>query len=251
MFFAAGEMGEVGKAKAALVLFEARKIDKAVKYLSWQLGPRFDFLFSLRPVLQGGAYFHNLDKRKDQIIASDLLASLFGTRPFISKAKSFDLALARETGLDSFFDLDNIRRLYKSLEEDANLKLSEDEKKGFVNVLDIFPFDKINNLKVDDFFEFVEKLSFIAKKLEIPDLENFALNRSPYHYFASKIYVALKSGDFSEAIEFFKRWPYAQDILISVLKDEASNFTSEKIRDTKLRSFYEAIGHSALLGGVV
>jgi hypothetical protein len=259
MFFAAKEMGDAGKAKASLILFEAKKIDKAVKYLSWHFGPQFDFLYSLRPVLQGEAYFPVVDKRRGRVVENDIFAAIFGESDLLSQGQSFDLALARETGPDSFFELNNIRRLSEALKADENLKLGEGDKEKFGGILSGFPFRKISSLKIEDFLEFVEKLFFVSKRLDIPELEVFALDRSPYQYFASKIYESIESDNFTEAIEIFKRWPYSQDVLISVLRDEIFSFSSdykplqsqeltpEKLRETNLWSFYESLGQQELL----
>ena len=245
MFFAAKELGDVDKAKASLILFHSENIDEALKYLSWHFGPRFDFLVSLRPVLQGGAYFPIIEKlaQGSPTAENRLLLSIFGVAPQpTNRAETFDLKLATKTDLSSFFELDNIRLLAETLAKDESLKLTEQEKEKFGQLFDDSSPETVSRLTNDEFLELVEKILFIAQRLELPKLVSFGLENISYQYFAKDIYRAIGDNDFTKPLDLFKRWPFDKSLLLNVLNDDGGYFIEECADKTNIQKFYQDLG---------
>ncbi|MCX6712388.1 MAG: hypothetical protein NT041_01705, partial [Candidatus Vogelbacteria bacterium] len=232
---------------AALVLFHSENIDEVFKYLSWHFGSRFDFLVSLRPVLQGGAYFSIVEElaKGSPTAENQLLRSIFGvaSQP-TNRVETFDLKLAEKTDLSSFFELDNLRLLAETLDKDkdGSLKLTEQEKEKFERLFDNSSPEAVSRLTNDEFLELTEKILFITQRLELPKLAYFVLENMSYQYFAKRIYLAIEDDDFTEPSDLFKRWPFDKKLLLDVLIEDAGGFIEESANEINIRKFYESLG---------
>jgi len=260
MFFAAKELGDVDKAKAALILFQTERIDKALKYLSWHFGPQFDFLTCLRPVLQQGAYFSVIEFRMGWTLEQSILSQILGEDEILGRAKSFELRLAKEDGFESFWSLKNIRQLSVAVDNGTNLQLPDKEKEKFSTFFDNPAPEVILALSNDDFVELVQKVVFIAKRLDFPKLSSFVLGNVSYQFFAGKVYRAIDDDDFTKPLDLFKRWPFGLKVFLDVLEQDDGDFigeyfkktgmelTAESLRDSKIGKFYQNLGQSELMG---
>ncbi|MCX6713516.1 MAG: hypothetical protein NTV48_00185 [Candidatus Vogelbacteria bacterium] len=254
IFFASKELGDIDKAKASLILFETGRLDQAVKYMSWHFGSKFDFLYCLRPVLQGSAYFSVADNLRGRAIEQSGLVGILGRDGVYGRTQTFDFTLAEKTGLESFFELENIRQLAKTLEQDPSLKLAEEDKNKFEPLFDNPTPEVISDLDNDEFLELVKKIVFIAERLAIPELVSFVQERVAYQYFARSIYRSVDDGDFAEPLDLFMRWPFAKELLLEVLTHDGGGFIDEylerqgikpsieELRETGIGKFYQAVG---------
>ncbi|MFH0857070.1 MAG: hypothetical protein V1860_04185 [bacterium] len=222
IFFVAGSMGESEQAKGALILFKPEQMEKIEKYFKHRYGQeKYDIYTKLKPLICGGNYFKGFNRLQEYYKEEGLAEQKRGgANSAIAKKGELIKDLFGNDGLESFYQLDNLKKLTRMLDAHP-IVLQEKDKEKIARTLRVKDIGyKVNLEELMELDGYFKKL---ADKLSIPELRSFIEYRAASYFIYFNLLNGIGHKNFQDFEESYKKWSFDKDLFRSSILNHSTD----------------------------
>ncbi len=241
IFFIAKRFNVLDEAKAAIVLFKLKEIDKVEKYLKYKVGEdQYDAYQSLKPLILGKPFFKIIAEMKEEAFTPERKAAFSEGKEIVT---DFDWLLHRyvkENEIGTFFSSENLTKLLKALEKNR-LKLSDEDREQIeksVEQEDLFVPMGLRKLeegeRLEGMYKLGEALWSIGDKTGL-DVFKRTIGKKIFMLSVSVLEDCIRRENFSELNNFFEKFKLLEkyfkdysDLIIKFAISDYLKYHSEK-----------------------
>ncbi len=221
---------------SAIILFKPNDIQNIEKYTKYKVGAEnFEFYSALHPLLEDGNYLEIFNTHFETP-SDTILNAIFGEKPldtYTLGSERLYKKIQRQSEPKSFLNHQTINKLAQLVQnEKFVITLSTNDKEilkeqffNFDSNLIDFTSDTIDNTLL-----LINNFALISKKLDVPEILNYALNSTSYQ----ALDTAIQTDNFDNLALLYKKSPILQDALRTIILQHASEgwiFEDYKLSD--------------------